>query len=283
MDSLRKNLVELRERNSEDVGEVMTKLKSMEEENVSLKNQFELEIQAKNQQIFALEHTLHAQEQIVDSMRSEMDQIQSGMEYATSVRRNEVEEMQQEVIQVEAKAIKQEREIVALKMQLEERKLEHKADVVKLKDALAKAMEHDSPLKQTIFDLKTNDRMLEVRERLEQLKARNTQLQEENLNLGGRLERAAIQIGAFEVEKQQAQEIEEENLKLRNQLKEYEQLLSRSKKLRKNLPVSQASRMNQQEVEVVLKARDKKKKKFGLFKKRNLDDSISEGKEEEEL
>ena len=92
-----------------------------------------------------------------------------------------------------------------------------------------------------------------------------------------------FQDGLASSEKQQAQEIEEENLKLRNQLKEYEQLLSRSKKLRKNLPVSQASRMNQQEVEVVLKARDKKKKKFGLFKKRNLDDSISEGKEEEEL
>ena len=111
--------------------------------------------------------------------------------------------MQQEVMQVEAKAMKQEREIVTLKMQLQERKLEHKADIAKLKDALSKAMDQDSPLKKTISDLKNNDRMLEVRERLEQLKAKNTALQEENLKLGGRLERAAIQISASEVVKQQ--------------------------------------------------------------------------------
>ena len=73
-------------------------------------------------------------------------------------------------------------------------------------------------------------------------------MQEENLNLGGRLERAAIQIGAFEVEKQQAQEIEEENLKLRNQLKEYEQLLSRSKKLRKNLNFKDLEQISQKKI-----------------------------------
>merc|ERR1719343_1758071 len=148
--------------------------------------------------------------------------------------------MQQEVMQVEGKAMKQEREIVALKMQLEERKLEHKADVVKLKDALAKAIEQDSPLKQTISELQNNDRMLEVRERLEQLKARNTDLQEENLSLGGRLERAAIQINAFEIEKQQAEEIEQENNELRNQLKEYEQLLSKTTKSTRSATIPQA-------------------------------------------
>merc|ERR1712224_901161 len=208
--------------------------------------------------------------------RSEMDQLQSGMEHATKSRREELEEMQQEVIQVEAKAMKQEREIVALKMQLEERKLEHKADVVKLKDALAKAMEQDSPLKKTISDLQHNDRVLEVRERLEQLKARNTALQEENLNLGGRLERAVIQISASEVEKQQAEEIEEENAKLRQQLKEYEQLLSRSAKSARAAPLNQPS-----EKERKTNAKEKKKKKFGLFKRKAVNESTSEIKNEE--
>jgi chromosome segregation ATPase len=277
MDALLNNLTESREKSSENIGEVIAQLKIMEEENISLRDQFEFEMQAKDQAIFALEHTLHAQEQIVETMRSEMDQIQGGMEHATRARRNEVDEMQQEMMQVEGKAMKQEREIVALKMQLEERKLEHKADVVKLKDALAKAMEQDSPFQQTISDLQNNDRMLEVRERLEQLKARNTNLQEDNLNLGGRLERASIQISAFEIEKQQAEEIEEENMKLRKQLKEYEQLLSRPSKSARNASVPQASNISSSE-----KAKGKKKKKFGLFKKRSVDESISEGKEEEE-
>lgn len=278
MDALRTNLTEAREKSSEDIEDMIAQMKAMEEDNVGLREHFEFEMQAKNQQIYALEHTLHAQEQIVETMRSEMDQIQTGMEHATRARRNEVEEMQQEVMQVEGKAMKQEREIVALKMQLEERKLEHKADVVKLKDALAKAMEHDSPLKQTISDLQNNDRMLEVRERLETLKARNTNLQEENLNLGGRLERAAIQIKAFQVEKQQAEEIEEENMKLRNQLKEYEQLLSKSSKAFRKAPSPKASTISVSSAE----GKDKKKKKFGLFKKRNVNESISEGAEGEE-
>lgn len=280
MDSLRNSLTESREKNSETMGDMIAQLKNMEQENSDLTQQFELEMQAKEQQIFALEQTLHAQEQIVDTMRSEMDQIQSGMEHATMARRGEVEEMQQEVMQTEEKAMKQEREIVSLKMLLEERKLEHKADVVKLKDALAKAMEQDSPLKKTICDLQNNDRMLEVRERLEQLKKRNTDLQEENLNLGGRLERAAIQINAFELEKQQAEEIEEENMKLRKQLKEYEQILSKSAKSSRNAPAPQSSTS---EKEATMKIKDKKKKKFGLFKRRGTDGSISEVKEEDEL
>jgi chromosome segregation ATPase len=273
MDDLRNSLTESREQSSEDIGHVIVQLKNMEHENHALRNQFELEMQAKDQTIYALEHTLHAQEQMVATMRSEMDQIQGGMELATRARRNEVEEMQQEVMQVESKAMKQEREIVSLKMQLEERKLEHKADVVKLKDALAKAMEHDSPLKQTISGLQNNDRMLEVRERLEQLKARNTALQEENLSLGGRLERAAIQINAFEVEKQQVAEVDEENAKLRQQLKEYEQLMSKSSKGSRNASLPKKSN-------VTLSEKDgKKKKKFGLFKKRSVDESILEEEE----
>ena len=259
-------------------------LKEMEMENGGLREQFEVEMQAKNQQIYALEHTLHAQEQIVDTMRSEMDQIQSGMEHATRARRNEVEEMQQEVMQVEGRAMKQEREIVALKMQLEERKLEHKADVVKLKDALAKAMEEDSPLMQRISDLQSSDRMLQVRERLEHLKAKNTGLQEENLVLGGRLERAAIQIKAFELEKEQAREIEEENMKLRNQLKEYEHLLSRGSRAFRKAPLPRAPDTAASDSEDSLKGKDKKKKnKFGLFKRKGVDGSITEGQEEEEM
>jgi chromosome segregation ATPase len=241
-----------------------------------LREQLELEIEDKIQQIYALEHTLHAQEQIVNTMRSEMDQLQSSMEHATKSRRDEVDDMEQQVMSVEAKALKQEREIVALKIQLEEQKLEHKADVVKLKDALVKAMEQESPLKKSICDLQNNDRMLEVRERLEQLKARNTDLQEENLNLGGRLERAAIKISAFELEKKQAEEIEEENVKLRQQLNEYEKLLCKTTKAARPAQLrSQSSQqlsrpfMPEKETGVTKsKQNNNNSKKFGIFKRK---------------
>ncbi|KAL3925616.1 MAG: hypothetical protein SGILL_000290 [Bacillariaceae sp.] len=279
VDELRKSLTESRGKSSEDMGDMSMQLKALEEENNGLREHLELELQAKDQQIFALEHTLHAQEQTVDSMRAEMDQLQSSMEHATKSRRGEVEEMQQEVMDVEARAMKQEREIIALKMQLEESKLAHKAEAVKLKEALSAAMENNSPLKKTLSDLHESDRMLEVRERLEQLKARNTALQEENLKLGGRLERAAIQINAFELEKQHSEEVEGENKNLRHQLKEYEQLLTKSAKR----GGGSDSKSALTDKESTPKGKDKKKKKFGLFKRRSIEDVITEEGDEEEI
>ncbi|KAG7364343.1 hypothetical protein IV203_037545 [Nitzschia inconspicua] len=167
-------------------------------------------------------------------------------------------------------------------MQLEESKLAHKAEVVKLKEALAVAIEQNSPLNKTLSDLHENDRMLEVRERLEQLKARNMALQEENLKLGGRLERAAIQINAFELEQQHAEEVEDENRKLRHQLREYEQLLTNSTK--RSSPVQTSTKSAAlADNELQRKGKDKKKKKFGLFKRRNIDEVITEEKEEDEI
>jgi hypothetical protein len=278
IDELRRNLTEARGRSSDNMGELSQQLKALEEDNNGLREHFELELQAKDQQIFALEHTLHAQEQTVDSMRAEMDQLQSSMEHATQSRRGEVEEMQQEVMDVEAKAMRQEREIIALKMQLEESKLAHKAEAVQLREALSVALENNSPLKKTLSDLHESDRMLEVRERLEQLKARNTALQEENLKLGGRLERAAIQINAFELEKQHAEEVEDENKNLRHQLREYEQLLTKSAKRSGGLEGPKSALPEKES-----KGKDKKKKKFGLFKRRNIDEVITEEGDEEEI
>jgi chromosome segregation ATPase len=284
IDALQRSLTESRGRTNEEMEEMIMQMKAMEEEASGMQEQYELELQAKDQQIYALEQTLHAQEQIVDSMRAEMDQLQSGMEHATKSRRGEVEEMQQEVMQVEARAMRQEREIVQLKILLDENKLQHKAEVVQLKEALAAATD-DSPLKKTLSDLQNNDRMLEVRERLEQLKARNTALQEENLKLGGRLERAAIQINAFELEKKHAAEIEEENGKIRQQLKQYEQLLSQTASKRGIPPSTQENTSGDGDINTPkLKGeKQKKKAKFGLFKRRNIDEAIAEEKDEEEI
>eukprot|EP00339_Tiarina_fusa_P012716 CAMPEP_0117003322 /NCGR_PEP_ID=MMETSP0472-20121206/4680_1 /TAXON_ID=693140 ORGANISM="Tiarina fusus, Strain LIS" /NCGR_SAMPLE_ID=MMETSP0472 /ASSEMBLY_ACC=CAM_ASM_000603 /LENGTH=1783 /DNA_ID=CAMNT_0004703931 /DNA_START=212 /DNA_END=5560 /DNA_ORIENTATION=+ len=226
LESLRQEMEESRGQVTQDITGLVGHVKELESENSGLREQFEIELQAKNQQIYALEHTLHAQEQTVESMREEMDQLQSGMNHATERRRGEVEDLQQEVMQIEARAMKQEREVVALKMQLEESKLEHKAEVVRLKDVILN-MEKESPLARTVAELQNDDRMLEVRERLEQLKMRNTSLQEENLKLGGRLERSIIEIKSFEAEKKHAADMERENSSLRRQVQGLEQLLQR--------------------------------------------------------
>ena len=287
MDNLRKDLAESRGKSSQDLTEMVTRIKDLENENNAMRGQFEIEMQAKNQQIFALEHTLHAQEQTVDSMREEMDQLQGGMERATEKRRVEVEDLQQEVIQFESRSKNQEREIVALKMQLEEGKLENKAEVVRLKDIIAN-MEKESPLARTVAELQNDDRMLEVRERLEQLKMRNTELQEENLKLGGRLERAIIEIKSFDAEKRHAEEMEHENASLRRQVQGLEQILAGGGRPAAPAPQTPADKENNvsKAKEKTAATKQKNKNSFkGLFKRRSHglhpDEIIKEEKEED--
>lgn len=287
IEELRNDLAESRGQISQEANDMAMQLSSLQEENAGLREQFEVELQAKNQQIYALEHTLHAQEQIVESMRAEMDQLQSGMNHANEKRRGEVEDLQQELMQLEGRSLKQDREITALKMQLEESKLEHKAEVVRLKDVIANM--ETNPLAKTMADLQHDDRMLEVRERLEQLKARNTKLQEENLKLGGRLERKVIEVKSLEFEKDRAEEMEQENDTLRRQVKELQSILESSRP--KTRSSSKSKPQTAQAAPVAgapviseptssTKTKDKKNKKGlkGLFKRRGFssDDVIHE-------
>ena len=226
VESLLQDLAEARGRGEEGMSEMANQLNTLQSENSGLRGQFEVELQAKNQQIYALEHTLHAQEQILENMRAEMDQLQTSMEYATERKRGEVDDLQQEIMQIEGRAMKQEREINAIKVQFNEKKLEHKAEVARLKEVIATLEKDSSPLVKTVAELQNDDRMLAVRERLEQLKKTNTGLQEENLKLGGRLERATIEIKSFEAEREHAEATEKENSMLRNQVKELEEVLN---------------------------------------------------------
>ena len=229
IDELRKNLAESRGKSSEDITEMINAIRTLESENDGLKEQLQVELNAKNQQIYALEHALHAQEQQLENMKDEMDQLQSGMEFATQKRRGEVDEMEQEVMEINTRANKQEREIVTLKMQLEEHKLEHKSEVVRLKDMIA-TMENESPLANTVAQLQNDDRMLEVRERLEQLKWTNTELQEQNLKLNGRLERAMLASKSLESEKEHSEDLEKEVRRLSRQVKTLEGILQGAKR-----------------------------------------------------
>lgn len=240
IDELRNNLAESRGKSSEDITEMINAIRALESENDGLKEQLEAELNAKNQQIYALEHALHSQEQQLENMRDEMDQLQSGMEFATQKRRGEAEEMQQEVMEINSRSKKQEREIVALKMQVEEHKLEHKSEVVRLKDVIA-TMDNESPLANTVAQLQNDDRMLEVRERLEQLKWKNTELQEQNLKLNGRLERAMLASKSLESEKEHSEDLEQEVKRLSRQVKTLEGILQGAKRPSASRPPAAAA------------------------------------------
>ncbi|CAJ1945652.1 unnamed protein product [Cylindrotheca closterium] len=199
----------------------MTELRS---ENKALQEQFKVELHAKNTQIYALEQTLHAQEQVVQNLRREMNQLQNGLQLNIKGRQGDLDEMQEEIIVMESKAKRQEREISGLRVRLEEAQLDHRAEVSQLRDLLRRK-EQEAPIARTVMDLKNEDRLLEVHEHLANLKSHNTKLQEQNLKLNGRLERATIEIQSFASQRGHAVELEQDNRHLRNQLTDMERVL----------------------------------------------------------
>jgi regulator of replication initiation timing len=150
-----------------------------------------------------------------------MDHLQGSMEHATLSRRAEIEEMHQEVIDSSSRVAKQEREITTLKMQLEEAKLERKAEVAKLKDIIA-SNENPSPLARSVAEHQVDVRMGEVKERLEQLKWRNTSLQEENTKLRSRLEKAESEVKSSKNAKFRTATLEEQVGTLSKRVQELE-------------------------------------------------------------
>lgn len=125
-------------------------------------------------------------------------------------------------------------EIAALQLKIRTMELEHKAELSKYKDALVMAVSDlgkiDIVRSMTISNLRNTDLILEGRQRLEQFKAQLLVIQEENLNLEGRLERAMIQINSFDAERKITAELEEENKRMRIQLRQYENLMTNARK-----------------------------------------------------
>jgi len=220
IDRLRKELVEAKTENSESNDCLHKELVVLEQENNDVRQELEAKLHLKNTKIHALEQTLEAQEQLVDNMRSEMDQLQSTMERTSLSRRAEIEEMQQEMIDTSSRAQKQEREITSLKMALEECRLEHQSEVMKLKEEMESIAR---PIHMPESKTPSNSRLNDVKERLENLKWRNTSLQEENLKLRNRLERVEQECETARVQNDSASENNAEVIQLRKRVHELEE------------------------------------------------------------
>ena len=136
MDRLHLQLAETRKQSEARELEQLSMLKKLEAEYQQLQEEFTVRMREKNSKIVALEQTLAAQEQVVGTMSNEMDQLQNGMEKVSVQRRAEIEELNQELMDYTSKATRLEREVLALTMKLDDKKLQHKAEVQKLKDRI---------------------------------------------------------------------------------------------------------------------------------------------------
>lgn len=225
IDSLRKELAEAKALNSEHNDEALKHIELLERENRDVKEELEAKLQLKNTKIQALEQTLGAQEQLVENMRAEMDQLQSNMERTSLSRRAEIEEMQQEMIDISSKAQRQEREITSLKMALEEVQLERSAEVARLKEQLSSVEKaHVIPEEVATKSKPRDTRLDDVKERLENMKWRNTTLQEENLKLRKRLEKLEGEFAASRTEQDKTFAAEEEVAALRKRVQQLEEM-----------------------------------------------------------
>ena len=136
MDRLHLQLAETRKQSEARELEQLSLLKKLEAEYHHLQEEFTIRMREKNSKIVALEQTLAAQEQVVGTMSNEMDQLQNGMEKVSVQRRAEIEELNQELMEYTSKTTRLEREVLALTMKLDDKKLQHKAEVQKLKDRI---------------------------------------------------------------------------------------------------------------------------------------------------
>ena len=195
IDSLQKALMEIKGQATEDFEAMARDLKKMDLENQTLRKEMEGILEKKDNQIFALEHTLDAQEQLVGNMRSEMDHLQGSMANNVYSRREEFEDMEKEVLDLTTRNAAYEREITSLKMQVEENKLASLAEVAKLKETVERMSQEAPEINPAAKPSPIESFPIhEVKERLEKLRFRNNSIQEENFKLKSRLEKAEVEI-----------------------------------------------------------------------------------------
>mmetsp|Transcript_22237 Transcript_22237/g.31866 ORF Transcript_22237/g.31866 Transcript_22237/m.31866 type:complete len:488 (+) Transcript_22237:145-1608(+) len=187
LDSLRKEVASLKASKKEIEIDFMNQITALESTRNGSKSEAERKLKAKDEVISRLEQKVASQEQLFNNMSLEMDQLRGSMSKVNLSRRDEVEEMQQEIMDSSAKLKQKEREIAALKMKLDEEKLQHADDIARIRNQLAtRGME--SVTAKGAREIRDEMEITELNETIQQLKRRNNNLSEENSKLCAKLE-----------------------------------------------------------------------------------------------
>jgi len=187
IDRLRKDLTFSKEKLIELESERSALLRKLDSSNIEIQEELEERLHEKNARIMALEQTLSAQEQVLGNMQAEMDQLQSGMDKVSLTRRAEIEEMEQELMESAQAVTKYEREIVVLKDKLEDVGLRHSDEVDRLKQRINQ-LESETPFERSVREQRDDHKVQELNEKIDQLKWRLSDLQEDNQRLRDKIE-----------------------------------------------------------------------------------------------
>jgi chromosome segregation ATPase len=195
IDSLRKELTTKKADYAQELKSLKSDLDQCQNELKNAREQMDAEIQSRDGKIIALQHTLNAQEDLVDSMKREMDHLQKNMDSISTSRRGEFEEMRQELTDITSIVAQQNNQIKSLQGTLQDKKVEYEIEMDKLKAeilSLENERDQNGPQHRDAFDLQMEIRLREVKERLEQLQFRNQALIGENTKLREKLAEAEV-------------------------------------------------------------------------------------------
>lgn len=222
IDGLRKELSKRKERQKETEGDLLSKIRSLESEKNDIEAELQAKMQHKNAKIQFLEQTLSAHEQVSGHMKDELDQLQNGMETVSVSKRAEVEELQEELMSVQSKATNYERDITSLKMKIEELRLQHRNEVVRLENTIS-SLESDTqtPMMRDVALERERRLQHDYQQQLKDVMNRVSLLQEENMTLKQKKEKDG-KLRSSNNDKWRNSQLQEENLRLKQRLKEYE-------------------------------------------------------------
>lgn len=215
INTLKQDLTASRSRSAKEIARLTDELSKMKSD---IDKQYSPDVmEMKDKTIHALERALHVQEGTVDSLRSELRQVQLSIRNTSDLRRKDLEELQKELIETQSNAMNKDRECTYFKVKLDECKIEYENEF----KSLAKDRERK--------DLHDNNMMSVAKQRLEQLKVVNVELKEDNLKLDAQLERALTKMQNIEAKNDV--EMEKECATLKQKIADLERLLAAKLKL----------------------------------------------------
>jgi chromosome segregation ATPase len=222
IDGLRKELAKCKESMKEVEADLLSKIRTLESEKMEIEAELQAKMQHKNAKINFLEQTLSAHEQVSGSMKDELDQLQSGMENVSVSRRAEVEEIQEDLMGAQAKLTKYERKITSMKMEVEERRLQHQNEVKRLEQTI-NSMESDTetPMMRDVAMEREKRLVNDYRQQLKDLMTKVNILQEENVTIKQQSENDG-KLRSSNNDKWRNSALQEQVIKLQSRLREYE-------------------------------------------------------------
>ena len=202
INALKSDLSAIRSRSHQEAASLANELSELRALNCALERRYSPEVlQQKDQKIFILEQTLHAQEGTLDSLRSELGQNQLNLELVIEQHRKDLDQLAKELLESQSTRMNDSQERAQLKAKLEQCKIEHDREIKNLTKEIER-VNTELALSRNVREPQVNTMMQEAKRRLEQLKIVNTELKEDNVNLSSQLELSLNQIQRLETQRE---------------------------------------------------------------------------------